>query len=827
MKYNIPQTNLPVQEIVDKVIEHFQNDTTLIVKAPPGAGKSTLLPITFLNENWLDGKKIIVLEPRRLAAKTIANRMSALLGEQVGETVGYRIRFENRISKSTRIEVVTEGILTRMLQSDNALEDVALIIFDEFHERSIHADVALALCREAQQVLRPDLRLLIMSATMDLPQLASMLNCKTIESEGKQYPVTIHYTGETDVFLLPELTAKVVSKAIKETKGDILVFLPGQAEINKCKDILMSQNSSVQIHTLYGQLPFAQQQAALLPDKNGRRKIVIATSIAETSLTIEGVSTVVDSGFGKTSKFDPKTGLSRLETVNISVDAADQRAGRAGRLSAGTCYRMWTKIQHERLEKHHQPEIETADLCLLVLEMAVWGISNINNMVWLTLPPKAHAAQAKDTLHNIEALHKNKITAHGKAIHQLPCHPRIAHMLIMAQELEQEALATDIAAIVEEKDPLGKEAGVDLNERVEALRRFRKNDGKGRAFGMIEKVAQSYRQLLDIDNDNGKFDPYVTGLLLAYAFPERIAFARPGNNSLFQLANGKFAQFSHKDDLANEPWLAVAHIDAREGTGKIFMASPLNPRDLQSMVKEVDTIHWDTQKDELVAKKELKIGQIILKSSPIPKPSEELIQQAICDVIKKSGEQLLDFTDEFIDWQNRLYCAKKWAPQISFPDVQTSTLLETCEEWITPYLTNIKKKDDLKKLDLLQIVSSQLDYETQQQLELIAPKMLKVPSGSQINIQYSNDNLPPVLAVRLQELFGLKESPTVNQGKVAVLLHLLSPGYKPVQITSDLVSFWNNAYFEVKKELKRRYPKHEWPDDPWTAQAVRGVKRKE
>jgi ATP-dependent helicase HrpB len=560
----------------------------------------------------------------------------------------------------------------------------------------------------------------------------------------------------------------------------------------------------------------------LLPNN----KVVLATSIAETSLTIEGVTTVVDSGFGKTSKFDPKTGLSRLETITISVDAADQRAGRAGRLSPGTCYRMWSKNQHEHLAQHHQPEIETADLCSLVLEMAVWGITNIHTMAWLSLPPKAHVQQAKETLHHIGALVKNKITPHGKAIHQLPCHPRIAHMLLMAKEIEQEALATDIAAIIEEKDPLGKEAGIDVNERIEALRRFRKNDGKGRAFGMIEKVAQSYRNLLTIEPDNGVFDPYVTGLLLAYAYPERIAFARPGNNALFQLANGKFAQFSHKDDLAHEPWIAVAHIDAREGTGKIFMAAPLNPRDLQPMVKEVDSIHWDTQKDEIIAKKELKIGQIILKSSPITKPSQELITQAICNIVKKNGEQLLHFSDAFIAWQNRMLCAKKWTASTEWPDVETGTLLDTCEDWLAPYLINIKKKDELKKLDLLQIISSQLDYKMLQQLEEIAPDSIVVPSGSKIKIQYSNDNLPPVIAVRLQELFGLKESPTVNNGKTAIVLHLLSPGFKPVQITSDLVSFWNTTYFEVKKELKRRYPKHEWPEDPWTAQAVRGVRKK-
>ena len=712
LKYTIPTTTLPVQEIVSQVTAHFEHNTTLIVKAPPGAGKSTLLPLTFLNEPWLADKKIIVLEPRRLAAKTIANRMSQLLGEQAGETVGYRIRFETRISEKTRIEVVTEGILTRMLQSDNELKDVALVIFDEFHERSIHADVALALCREAQQTKRNDLRLLIMSATMDLPELSAKLKSKIIESEGKQYPVTVHYTGETDMHLLPELTARVVKKASKENKGDILVFLPGQAEINGCKELLENKLTNTVVHVLYGQLPFAQQQAALLPDQTGMRKVVLATSIAETSLTIEGVTTVVDSGFGKRSKFDPTSGLSRLETINISVDAADQRAGRAGRLSAGTCYRMWSTTQHEKLQRHHQPEIETTDLSSLVLEMAVWGISNIYNMVWLTPPPKSNVKQAKETLHYINALDRNKITAHGKKVHQLPCHPRIAHMLLMAEELEQEALATDIAAVIEEKDPLTiKEAGVDINERIKALRRFRRNAGKGRAFGMIERVANSYRSLMEIEVSNESFDSFMTGLLLAHAYPERVAFARPGNQSQFQLANGAYAQFGHKDSLSRESWISVAHIDAREGTGKIFMASPLNPKDLKSMVKNTVSVQWDLLNNDLIVHSELRIGQIVLKSSPMDEPSDEERAKALCDIVKKEGKTLLNFTPEFEQWQAAMMEAQQLNPLAKFPDVDTESLLLSCEEWLPAFAEEIEEKDDLKKLDLLQIVSARIPVE--------------------------------------------------------------------------------------------------------------------
>ncbi|WP_018343587.1 ATP-dependent helicase HrpB [Cytophaga aurantiaca] len=712
MKYTIPTTSLPVQEIVTQVTDHFKNNITLIVKAPPGAGKSTLLPLTFLNEQWLTDKKIIVLEPRRLAAKTIATRMSHLLGEQVGETIGYRIRFETKVSDKTRIEVVTEGILTRMLQTDNELKDVALVIFDEFHERSIHADVALALCREAQLTKRNDLRLLIMSATMDLPELSAKLACKIIESEGRQYPVAIHYMGATDMHLLPELTARVVKKASKDNKGDILVFLPGQAEINGCKELLEGKLKDTVIHTLYGQLPFAQQQAALLPDQDGKRKIVLATSIAETSLTIEGVTTVVDSGFGKRSMFDPESGLSRLETINISIDAADQRAGRAGRLSAGTCYRMWSEAQHATLQKHHQPEIETTDLSPLVLEMAIWGISNVFNMVWLTPPPKSHVKQARETLHYINALDRNKVTAHGKKIHQLPCNPRIAHMLLMAEELEQEALATDLAATLEEKDPLNaKEAGIDINERIKALRRFRRNDGKGRTFGLIERVAKSYRELMEIEVENETFDPYMSGLLLAYAYPERVAFARPGNKAQFQLANGTYAEFSHKDSLSRESWLSVGRIDAREGTGKIFSALPLNPKDLKGMVKTVLSVQWDLITNDLIVHTELRIGHIVLKSSPMDEPSDEERARALCNIVKKEGQHLLNFTPEFEQWQASMFEAQQQNPLAKFPDVDTDSLLLSCEEWLTPFADEIEEKDDLKKLDLLEIISARIPKE--------------------------------------------------------------------------------------------------------------------
>jgi ATP-dependent helicase HrpB len=821
LSFNPFKFDLPVADIIDEVKNHLANHNTLIVNAPPGAGKSTLLPLTLLEENWLAGKKIIMLEPRRLAAKTIATRMAELWGDKVSETIGYRIRFENRVSAQTKIEVVTEGILTRMLHTDNALENLGLVIFDEFHERSLFADVAMALCREAQQILRPDLRMMVMSATLNMPQLTDLLNCPVAVSEGKQFPVEIKYAGEGDAFLLPETTSQVIVKAVKEHEGDVLVFLPGEGEIRKCAELLKGKLLDFAIHPLYGQLPQREQFAAIMPNKNGRRKVVLATSIAETSLTIEGVKIVIDSGFARVSKFDPKSGLSRLETVQITKDSADQRAGRAGRLSAGVCYRMWTKANQERLIKHRIPEIMEADLAALVLDMAKWGISNLNQLTWLSPPPKAAVMQAVDVLTNLNALDLNKrITEHGKEIHQLPCHPRIAHMLLKAKQDNAIALATDIAAILEERDPLPKDSGIDINLRIEALRRSRQNSSAGNRFSRIEKVAESYRKMLNQEAENGPVDDHETGLLLAYTYPERIAFARPGNNAQFQLANGKIAAIGHRDNLANEPWLAVAHIDTRDGLGKIFMASPLNPKDLFPLVKEREVITWDTRKGGLIATKDLRIGSIVLQSKPLAAPSEENLIAAISTAIKNEGEALLNFDEAFTQLQNRILCVCKWNQYKDWPDVSTDELLLNNMDWLGYYLPKVKRPDDLKKINLSEALLQYLSWEQQQTLNSLAPNKINVPSGSNIGIEYLKNGETPILSVRLQEVFGMADTPTINNGKIPLVLHLLSPGFKPVQVTSDLRSFWNNTYFEVKKELKRRYPKHAWPDDPWTEKAV-------
>lgn len=826
MAFDYQQFDLPITDVIPEIQKKLTDKNTLILNAPPGAGKSTLLPLALFEEAWLKGQKILLLEPRRLAAKTIAQRLASLLGEEVGQTVGYRIRFESRVSENTRIEILTEGILTRMLQSDNELEGVGMVIFDEYHERSIHADVAMALSRESQDVLRPDLRILIMSATLNMPELVSLLNAPVVQSEGRQYPIDLIYTDLNDERMMAETTAQTVVRALKEKEGDVLVFLPGQREIIKCAEIVRRQAKSVVVHELYGKLPQAKQQAAIRPNKEGKRKVVIATAIAETSLTIEGVGIVVDSGFGRVAQFDPKTGLSGLKTIHIAKDSADQRAGRAGRLGPGTCYRMWSRGQQAQLKTHRVPEIMEADLAPLVLDLAKWGISDVNDLTWLSPPPKLAMHLATDLLEDLTALEKGKITAHGKRMQQLPCHPRIAHLLLVAQEEGMSALATDIAAILEERDPLPKEAGVDINLRIEGLRRFRSNKGKGGAFSRIEKIAQQYRKMIGIEISNDAVDEFETGLLLVHAYPERIAFARPGNNAQYQLANGKYAMMGHRDDLSSESWLAIAHMNASGKTGRIFLASPLNPTDLRPFLKEVDTNTWNTKWGGVVATRDTRIGSIILKSIPLPDPPQDEIAMAISNALVKEGEHLLNFDAKVQQWKYRIHTLRKLHPKSNWPDVSTKHLLQTNSEWLLPYLNGVKKPEDLKKINLAEVLKNSLDYEQQKELNKLAPESLEVPSGSNIKLEYQKNGSVPVLAVRIQEVFGLKDTPTINNGQTSVLMHLLSPGYKPTQITSDLRSFWASTYFDVRKDLRAKYKRHFWPEDPSNEPAIRGTKKR-
>jgi ATP-dependent helicase HrpB len=815
---NIFSSDLPVAEIVPQLRSGLRNHNTLILTAPPGAGKSTLIPLTLLNEPWLEGKKILMLEPRRLAAKAVASRMAELLEEEPGQTIGYRVRFDSRVSAQTRIEVLTEGILTRMLQSDNTLDGVGLVIFDEFHERSIHADLSMALCREAQQVLRQDLRILVMSATLDTDLFAQALDAPVISSSGKEFPVQIQYGRDADDRLLPELAARQVMECLREEKGDILVFLPGEAEIRKCASLLEHEYQNTIIFPLYGQLPPAQQKLALLPDKKGRRKVVLATSIAETSLTIVGVRVVIDSGYTRKLQYDPGTGLSRLITVRITEDAATQRAGRAGRTEPGVCYRMWTNATQQRLDLRRTPEILDADLCPLVLELAAWGIRQAQDLTWINEPPKATFEQSRQLLEELEALQNGQITVHGRDMLKLGCHPRLAHMLLKADSEDSKILACDVAAILEERDPLGREAGSDINLRIEKIRKIRSNKqgGDGR-FTRIIQIAESYRKSLGLPENNGIFDSTDTGLLLVYAYPERIASARPGNNAQFQLSNGRLAMLGHQDSLAHEPWLAVAHLDMRDGMGKIFLASPINPTDLSHLVHEKEILTWDTRKGGLLASKDLRLGNLVLRSKPLHEPDPGTVRMVLFAALEREGAQLLNWDEETVRMQNRIGSLRLWNPAENWPDASTAALLKNLNDWFTQPIEQFKRPEDLKRIKLASMIEQWLGWERLQELNKKAPTKIPVPSGSMISLAYGFSGEPPVLSVRLQEVFGMADTPRVNEGKNPVLMHLLSPGYKPVQVTSDLNSFWNATYYEVRKELKRRYPKHAWPDDPWTA----------
>jgi len=829
--------DFPINEILPDLKVKLEKELVIILQAPPGAGKSTILPLELLNEKWLFGKKILLLEPRRLATRSVANRMADLLNESIGETIGYRIRFENKISKNTKIEVVTEGILTRMLQNDNALDDVGLVIFDEFHERSLNADLALALCYQVQQVLRNDLRILIMSATLDGAKLSSLLNnAPILTSEGRQYPVSIQYINSDEKIYLHLRMANAIKKALRENKGDILAFLPGAGEILRTQQILEEENSEISVQPLYGDLSQQKQQEAILPHPQGKRKVVLATSIAETSLTIEGIAVVIDSGYSRSPRYDIQTGLTRLETIKVTKDAADQRAGRAGRLGPGTCYRLWSEGSHIHLIPNRKPEILEADLTPLMLELSQWGIQNINELLWLTPPPLAAVSQAKELLNQLGALQNNKITARGKEMLQMPTHPRLAHMLIEAKNFEKNkprehfiALATDLAATLEERDPLNKESGADLSLRIELLRKYRAGErvnADRRVLDRIERLAQSWRKLLRIEMDNTAPNIFNIGKLLATAYPERIAKRTDKNSLRYRLANGRMVKLAETDALAQEEWLAVAHLDAGTNEGKIFLAAAFDSNDLFELAEERQTISWDKERGMVIGAIEKRVGNLILETKAITKIDDTQRIQVLCDVIRENGLKILNWNESQEDFQARVLSLRAWRPNDNWPDVSSEHLLETLEEWLSPYLNKINKQSELQKLDFTQILHSILPWELSQKLDKLAPSKMEVPTGSLIKLSYFNDGSKIEMAVRLQEVFGLFETPSVNEGKNKILLHLLSPGYKPVQITQDLKSFWEKTYFEVRKELLSRYPKHHWPENPLTAEAMRGPKRK-
>ncbi len=833
-------TTYPVQEVIGQLTKTLEEQPIVILQAPPGAGKSTVLPLLLLDEPWLNRKKIVMLEPRRLAARSVALRMAKILGEEIGNTVGYRVRFENAVGKSTRCEVVTEGILTRMMQSDNTLEGVGLVIFDEFHERSLQADLALALCLQVQQVLRSDLRILIMSATLDGDKLSGQLNqAPVITTAGKQFPVALQYIQPEKDAYVSVSTARVIRKAIREQEGDILSFLPGTGDIHRVQELLEAENFGVKIYPLYGDLPFHKQQEAILPNSEGIRKVVLATSIAETSLTIEGITTVVDSGQSRVPRFDPKSGLTRLETIRVTKDAADQRAGRAGRLGPGICYRLWSEATHHTLQPMRQPEILEADLAPLLLDLANWGIEDTKDLSWITPPPGGAVNQAKEILHQLGALHENKITPRGKEMLRLPTHPRIAHMLLEASAFDlfqgnQQnsnsllALATDIAATLEERDPLNKNTGADLSLRIETIRKWRGGErvsADRNILERIERLAASWRKIFKINQDNTIPVDSDVGKLLAEAYPERIARQVDKLGTRYKLVYGRVAKLPDHDALMRNSWLAIAQVDSGSGEGKIFLAAPLIESDLIHRAEDKESVLWDNEKG-IVATSEKRIGNVVLFSKPLSNVSNEVRIDILIKAFQSEGLKLLSWTDVHREWQARVMSLRTWRPEESWPDVSDENLIRTASAWLTPFLNAVYKASDFQRLDVNQLISTLVPWELNSRLDQLAPARLSVPSGSMIKINYSINGDTPTLEVRLQEMFGLMETPTVNGGRMKVMLHLLSPGYKPVQVTQDLKSFWQTAYHEVRKELRMRYPRHSWPEDPWTAEAVRGAKRR-
>ncbi|REJ81021.1 MAG: ATP-dependent helicase HrpB [Bacteroidetes bacterium] len=818
---------LPIYDVADEVLKGLESKGAVLLTAPPGAGKSTALPLLLMNENWLDGKKIIMLQPRRLAAKNIAHRLSEQLNEQAGESCGYRIRFDTKVGARTKVEVVTEGILTRILQKDNALEEYGLVIFDEFHERNLNSDLALALCLETRSVLRPDLRLLIMSATISTESLSELLpEAEVVKSEGKLFPVDIRYAEQEAEHDIGLATAQTVKKALSENPhGDILVFLPGAGEIRRSAELLRSEEIQVEIHELYGDLPYRLQEAAILPDPHGRRKIILSTSIAETSLTIEGVSIVVDSGYSRTSSFDAASGMSRLVTHRLTKDSADQRAGRAGRLGPGTCYRMWHRGTHQHLREHRLPEIAEADLCQLLLELFKWGCSDPYKLKWLSPPPNSSVDYARSILESLGALQSGKITRQGMRLLDMPTHPRISHMLLYGEEHGIGRHAADIAAVLEERDPL-KEKGCDINLRLEALWKWRKGgrvDADRRALERIQMLSDQWMKYMEKQNEEN-LNAENTGLLLFQAYPERIA-RKDSRKGKFRLANGKAGLIPETDHMHNEEWITVAHMDFRHDKGKIFLSAAIDPSELLAELKFEKNVFWDYQNDTLISVKEKRIGSLLAETRPDPSPEIERTLDVLVEVSRKYGMKLFSMDQKAEQFRSRVMSVKKWNKDDELPDLSDESLLRNPEVWLAEFAGKIKVRADFNKIPMEEVFRNMISWDQTQKIGRLAPEKIEVPSGSSVSVEYFPDGSDPVLAVRLQEMFGLADTPSVNDGKVKLLLHLLSPGYKPVQVTQDLRSFWNNTYQQVRKELRVRYPKHSWPEDPWTAVAVRGARR--
>ncbi|RON78937.1 ATP-dependent helicase HrpB [Pseudomonas chlororaphis] len=838
--------SLPIDEVLPALREALATRHEAVLEAPPGAGKTTRVPLALLNEPWLAGQRILMLEPRRLAARAAAERLASELGEKVGETVGYRIRLDSKVGPNTRIEVVTEGILTRRLQDDPALEGVGLLIFDEFHERSLDADLALALSLNGRDLFRDEqpLKILLMSATLEGERLAGLLdNAPILRSEGRMFPVDVRWGRpfQPGEFIEPRLVQTVL-EALNDESGSVLVFLPGQAEIRRVHQQLadaLGERPEILLCPLHGELDLAAQRAAIEPAPPGKRKVVLATNIAETSLTIDGVRVVVDAGLARVPRFDPGSGMTRLDTQRISRASATQRAGRAGRLEPGVCYRLWSQDQHEQLAAYGSAEILQADLAGLALQLARWGVTPAQ-LVWLDVPPGAAYAQAQDLLERLGALTAKagedcKLTPHGQAMAELPAHPRIAQLLLRGQALGLANMACDVAALLGERDIL-RGGGADLHSRL-VLLSGEERAARGAQGGVqrARQLARQYRGYLRGQPSQAVADPdhpRWLGALLALAYPDRVAQQRRPGGAEYRLANGRAALFSETDSLMKQPWLVIADLGSRQGQReeRIYLAADFDPALFDSVLAEqvrcVDQLDWDEREGLLRAERQRKVGELVLSREPLTGLDEAARCQALVNLVRRKGLELLPWTPELRQWQARVALLRQLdleaKGESQWPDVSDAALLKSLENWLLPYLGKVSRLSHFANLELASIVHSLLPWPLPQRLDELAPHHLTVPSGSSIRLDYSEQ--PPILAVRLQELFGLAETPRIAGGRQVVKLHLLSPARRPVQVTQDLANFWRSTYAEVKKDLKGRYPKHYWPDDPLVAEATARAK---
>lgn len=846
---------LPIDDALPALRRALRDGTGAVLQAPPGAGKTTRVPPALLDEPWLAGRRIVMLEPRRLAARAAARRMAAALGERVGETVGYRVRLDTRVSARTRIEVVTEGVLTRRLHADPALDGVGLVVFDEFHERSLPADLGLALTLQSRALLRPDLRILVMSATLDGAPVARLLGESTpvVTSEGRQFPVETRYLDRPlEGRRMEDDVAGMVRRALAETEaGGLLVFLPGAGEIRRVQERLEERGlpGGVFVAPLYGTLPAEAQDRAVEPAPAGQRKVVLATDIAETSLTLEGVRVVVDAGWARTPRFDPRSGMTRLATVRVSRASADQRRGRAGRTAPGVCYRLWTRAEDAALVPFTPPEILHADLAPLALDLAAWG-AEPDELAWLDPPPEGAYAQARALLCELDALDRDgRLTDHGRALADLALHPRLAHLLLRARPLGLGDLAADLAALLSERDPLraeGRPADVDLRLRLEIvrfpqealraddlraddLRHFRGLSVDRGALLRIRREARHWRSRLSEDGGEKRASsPEHAGLLLALAYPDRIAQRREGQPGSLRLRNGRSARLPEHDPLSDEPFLAVADLDARAGEARVFLAAPITREEIEAhfagQIEREEVVAWDAEAGAVRARRVERLGALRLREAPLPNPDPDAVAAALVEGIRQSEGRLLPWTKAARGAQARVGFLRHHLGD-AWPDLSDATLLDSLDDWLRPYLAGMKSAADLARLDLAAALLDRIEWPQRAALDRLAPTHLVVPSGSARPLDYG-DPAAPVLAVRLQEVFGLTETPRLADGRVPVTMHLLSPAGRPAQVTQDLASFWREGYFDVRKDLRGRYPKHHWPENPLDAEPTARAKRR-